>query len=596
MRDLWSSVHTRVLLFTTVVCLALLGLDLNQIWAAHDARLEVAKTETDNLARSLAQHVQDIFQASDAALRGVADVLAAEGRDPISIRRLERRMRVRVESQQLFHGLFVFDENGKSVASSFTPADAPEVRDLNVAEREFFRFHRDHGDDVPLIGPPILATTDGVWVVTLSRRLNYPDGRFAGVVEASISIDLLQRFLETFDVGRHGSIALVTGGGVTLVRAPFDRVNVGRDISQAESFRAAQHFTVSGHLEFTGLLDGKPRIGGFHRVPGFDLILMVALDKGDVLEGWRDRTKVHLVWLALTMMLVITLGYRLTDQIRDRVAAEAIAHKLKLEAEQFRVLEAERRVHQRELEEQHRELERSNADLEEFAYAASHDLQAPLRAIGNLAQWIDDDVRAEASAETLENLGLLRGRVVRLQTLIRGLLAYARMGRTMVEAEDLDVAAVVRDVVNILEPRPNFVIACEGEMFAIRTYRAPFELVMKNLIGNALQHHDRAEGRVSVSMRLIGDMAEIRVSDDGPGIDEQFHEKIFVVFATINSRDDSESSGIGLAMVKKAVMNNGGRIWVESAPPVRGTTFVFTWKLEHFESESKRSSLFSRAI
>ena len=166
----------------------------------------------------------------------------------------------------------------------------------------------------------------------------------------------------------------------------------------------------------------------------------------------------------------------------------------------------------------------------------------------------------------------------------------------MVEAEDLDVAAVVRDVVNILEPRPNFVIACEGEMFAIRTYRAPFELVMKNLIGNALQHHDRAEGRVSVSMRLIGDMAEIRVSDDGPGIDEQFHEKIFVVFATINSRDDSESSGIGLAMVKKAVMNNGGRIWVESAPPVRGTTFVFTWKLEHFESESKRSSLFSRAI
>ena len=596
MRDLWSSVHTRVLLFTTVVCLALLGLDLNQIWAAHDARLEVAKTETDNLARSLAQHVQDIFQASDAALRGVADVLAAEGRDPISIRRLERRMRVRVESQQLFHGLFVFDESGKSVASSFTPADAPEVRDLNVAEREFFRFHRDHGDDVPLIGPPILATTDGVWVVTLSRRLNYPDGRFAGVVEASISIDLLQRFLETFDVGRHGSIALVTGGGVTLVRAPFDRVNVGRDISQAESFRAAQHFTVSGHLEFTGLLDGKPRIGGFHRVPGFDLILMVALDKGDVLEGWRDRTKVHLVWLALTMMLVITLGYRLTDQIRDRVAAEAIAHKLKLEAEQFRVLEAERRVHQRELEEQHRELERSNADLEEFAYAASHDLQAPLRAIGNLAQWIDDDVRAEASAETLENLGLLRGRVVRLQTLIRGLLAYARMGRTMVEAEDLDVAAVVRDVVNILEPRPNFVIACEGEMFAIRTYRAPFELVMKNLIGNALQHHDRAEGRVSVSMRLIGDMAEIRVSDDGPGIDEQFHEKIFVVFATINSRDDSESSGIGLAMVKKAVMNNGGRIWVESAPPVRGTTFVFTWKLEHFESESKRSSLFSRAI
>ncbi len=103
--------------------------------------------------------------------------------------------------------------------------------------------------------------------------------------------------------------------------------------------------------------------------------------------------------------------------------------------------------------------------------------------------------------------------------------------------------------------------------------------MLKNLISNALQHHDRAEGRVRVSLRQRDDMAEIRVSDDGPGIEARFHEEIFVIFRTLKSRDETELSGLGLSMVKKQVAENGGRIWVESAPPARGTTFAFTWKL-----------------
>jgi signal transduction histidine kinase len=489
--------------------------------------------------------------------------------------------------------MFVFDENGDRMASSLAP-DNPRVRDLNDSERGFFRYHAEHNDEITLVGPPILAKTDGVWVATLSRRLNYPDGRFGGVVDASINIDLFTHFFETFDIGQQGTISLVSGDGTLLIRAPLGKGTIGSRVDQSDFFRRAQSGGATGSVEFISLIDGKPKLGSFHRVSGFDLILLVALERDEVLARWRHETNIHLVWLAVTVLCVFVLGYRLTCQIRDRVAAEAIAQKLKLEADQLAVVEAERRAHEQELELQHRELERSNADLEEFAYAASHDLQAPLRAIANLAQWIDDDVRAQASAETLENLELLKGRAARLQMLIRGLLAYARMGRTVLEAEDLDVAAVVRDVVSILERRPNFVIACEGEMHVIRTYRAPFELVMKNLISNAMQHHDRAEGRVSVSMRLLGELAEFRVSDDGPGIEKRFHERIFVIFNTLRGHDDLESSGIGLAMVKKAVTNNGGRIWVESAPPIRGTTFVFTWKLVPLDHERKRASALRR--
>ena len=115
-------------------------------------------------------------------------------------------------------------------------------------------------------------------------------------------------------------------------------------------------------------------------------------------------------------------------------------------------------------------------------------------------------------------------------------------------------------------------------MPAIRTHRVPLRAVLENLIANGVKHHDRAEGRISVSMRLEDGVAEFRVNDDGPGIAPRFHERIFVIFQTLASRDDVESSGIGLAIVKKRVENHGGRIWVESTPPARGTTFAFTWK------------------
>jgi PAS domain S-box-containing protein len=233
---------------------------------------------------------------------------------------------------------------------------------------------------------------------------------------------------------------------------------------------------------------------------------------------------------------------------------------------------------ERENEQQRRELARSNVDLEEFAYVASHDLKAPLRAISHLVQWIGDDIRAVANPETLENLELLQGRVARMQMLLDGLLNYSRVGHSNSPIEDVDIAELVREVAAMLAPPPDFIVTCEGAMPVIRTDRMSIQVVLENLIGNGLKHHDRAEGRITVSARLVDEVTEIRVSDDGPGILPEYHERIFVMFQTLLSRDDVESSGIGLAIVKKKVQSHGGQVWVESAPPARGTTFVFTWK------------------
>jgi signal transduction histidine kinase len=168
--------------------------------------------------------------------------------------------------------------------------------------------------------------------------------------------------------------------------------------------------------------------------------------------------------------------------------------------------------------------------------------------------------------------------VTRLRTLLDGLLSYSRIGRIHSPVEVVDIGELVRDIVAMLALPPGFRVVWDADMPMLRTHRIPVQVVLENLIGNGLKHHDRAEGCITVGMRLADGLAEFRVSDDGPGIPERFHERIFVIFQTLASRDEVESSGIGLAIVKRRVEVHGGRIRVESAPPARGTTFVFTWR------------------
>jgi PAS domain S-box-containing protein len=231
-----------------------------------------------------------------------------------------------------------------------------------------------------------------------------------------------------------------------------------------------------------------------------------------------------------------------------------------------------------ELERQREELERSNADLDEFAHAASHDLKAPLRGMSHLAEWIAEDVASIASPKTLENCALLRARALRMQGLLDGLLTYSRVVRTKARVETFDTAQMVEDLIATLALPGGFTVSVAGEMPSLTTERVPLERVLQNLIENAVKHHDRQVGRVLVTANRDGaGRCRFSVSDDGPGIAPRHHKRIFQVFQTLTRRDEVEASGIGLAIVKKHIENRGGRIAVESAPPERGTRFVFTW-------------------
>jgi PAS domain S-box-containing protein len=261
--------------------------------------------------------------------------------------------------------------------------------------------------------------------------------------------------------------------------------------------------------------------------------------------------------------------------------AEVGLNPVFLHGEQFVIAAVQdisaRHAAQLELERQRQELQRSNADLLEFAHTASHDLKAPLRGLSHLAEWITEDVAGIATPKTLENLELLRARAVRMQKMLDGLLDYAQAGRVNSGVETFETAAMVEDLVATLALPGGFTVELAGEMPTITTDRAPLERVLQNLIENAFKHHDRQVGHVLVRADRDGAWIRFIVSDDGPGIARQFHQRIFQMFQTVGQRDEAKSTGIGLAVVKKKVEMRGGRIAVESAPPTRGTRFVFTW-------------------
>lgn len=223
-----------------------------------------------------------------------------------------------------------------------------------------------------------------------------------------------------------------------------------------------------------------------------------------------------------------------------------------------------------------RELEKRNKELDQFAYVTSHDLKAPLRAIANLSEWIEEDLQEALTPDTQKQMNLLRGRVYRMEDLINGLLQYSRIGRIKTQPETVVVAQLLEEVIDLVSPPEEFTIEIVGEMPTLFTEKIPLQQVFSNLISNAAKHHNRLDGKVTISVREQDKFYEFAVADDGKGIAEQYHQRIFVIFQTLEARDKRENTGIGLAIVKRIVEEVGGTITLESQVG-KGTTFRFTW-------------------
>lgn len=222
------------------------------------------------------------------------------------------------------------------------------------------------------------------------------------------------------------------------------------------------------------------------------------------------------------------------------------------------------------------DLRRVNTNLEEFTYVASHDLRSPLRGIGDLLNWVQEDLGEGVSADVLRNFERITLRVRRMEQLIDNLLAYARAGRNTGETSLIDLPSMLDRIEELSSLPPGFCLTRQISASRFTGSLTPLETVLRNLIGNAIKHHDQPSGHIEVRAENDGSFCHITVCDDGPGIPAQAHERIFKLFQTLSNAPDG-GTGIGLAVSRRMTESHGGRLSVTANTGRRGVTFHVWW-------------------
>ncbi|SDJ29700.1 diguanylate cyclase (GGDEF) domain-containing protein [Pseudomonas delhiensis] len=301
-----------LLLFMTCVSLALLT--AWQTWSSRERTLRDVNTDMLNLTQALDSYTEGVIRQCEVLLLDLADRIESDGLGPLQLEHLQGLLgrQQKVLSQVL--GISLFDARGRwlLVSSGNVPPGA------SSADRAFFIHHRDDPSRDIFIGPPIRGRSTGQWVITVSRRLDHPDGSFAGVVVATLSIENFLGLFGRLDIGRHGAMSLTRDNGQLLVRHPFREADMGRDLSDSPLFSDYLRHADSGSATTTSRFDGVERLYVFRRNDHYPLVTTVALSKEEVLQDWRTQAELN-AGIALALLVVLGLtGQRLLVGIRRR--------------------------------------------------------------------------------------------------------------------------------------------------------------------------------------------------------------------------------------------------------------------------------------
>ena len=277
-------------------------------------------------------------------------------------------------------------------------------------------------------------------------------------------------------------------------------------------------------------------------------------------------------------LILVDTNEQLELRVQERTA------ELTREVTERKQAEEALEVLNEELEATVEKLTLSNRELRDFAHITAHDLKAPLRAIGTLAGWISTDYADKFDEQGREQVRLLVGRAERMSDLIDSILQYSEVGRIVNDSEQINLNTLIAEIIGQISPPENIEIIIKRELPTVTYEKVRMIQVFQNLLSNAVKYMDKPQGRIEVDYIEEDDSWTFSVADNGPGIEQKHFEKVYQIFQTLKPRDEIESPGIGLAVVKKITEVYGGKTWVESKPG-KGSTFFFTLPKSRKNSE-----------
>jgi PAS domain S-box-containing protein len=307
-----------------VLCLSLAAMDALEVWKARDRDMREAESSTTNLLEAIGSQAQDTFDVGAAMLAATAHVIRTEGLEPAARQSLNDLLRTEIDqARPRIRSLAVLDPSGALIADS-----APiEAGALNYADRSYFQYHLGHPGRDLHIGAPILSRNDHLWIVTLSRRVDGPDGTLIAVILATIELDYFRTYYDTFDIGPSGAILLASTDGTLLVRRPFTDALVGRDLSKGALFGEYLPRAPAGVALARSSTDGVMRLNSYRRLDRYPLVVAAALAQDDILADWTHEMRIHLAGMVAAVTLALALGFWVIREFRHRVRTELRAEQ-----------------------------------------------------------------------------------------------------------------------------------------------------------------------------------------------------------------------------------------------------------------------------
>lgn len=234
-----------------------------------------------------------------------------------------------------------------------------------------------------------------------------------------------------------------------------------------------------------------------------------------------------------------------------------------------------RKIAEQQLKAYYSELEQTNKDLEELSYILSHDLKAPIRGIGSLVTMMREDFKADDLSEEMidDYFELIQKRIKRMNGLINGILEFSKVGRKEVESKPIELNSLISEIVETIVPN-SFEVHVASNLPTISFNQIHAYQIFQNIISNAVKYNDKANGRIDITFKEFEDKYQFKIKDNGIGIPEKYQDKVFKVFQILASKDDVDSTGVGLAIVKKIIEKAKGSIWIDSNFDV-GVAFIF---------------------
>jgi diguanylate cyclase (GGDEF)-like protein len=306
------------LVFTLSVIGIIVALEGARLWHEYQRAIDEATMSAGNLARASAQHAQGAVRQVDSMSGGITERIEGDGLGKLNTPRLHELLKHQVALLPQLHGLFIYGPDGAWRVSDKdnVPADA------NNTDREYFTYHRTHTERGLHIGPVIISRSTGEHVIPVSRRINNPDGSFAGVFLATLRLDYFEHYYAGFEIDEHGIFLLALADGTLLARRPQLTSAIGASLAKGELFSRYLTMMSSGVADITSSLDGERRFLGFRRVEGYPLVVGAALSRASVMQPRKvDLIKTLLV-LAVLGCGIGLFGAGLMRQFKQRLIVE----------------------------------------------------------------------------------------------------------------------------------------------------------------------------------------------------------------------------------------------------------------------------------